>query len=253
MILTNKDFGPQFASKAKQKQVLQEVATLQAVNKKQKKIKKAVALFGKLLILAVVLAYVLSSIWGADAAYEQAYSNKTNLNISPEVLQQVQTSPEPSPVQVSSTPTPKPTKVIVAPTSKVKSTPKPTKKGIYRFVAAYNGSKINAKYIDSLFAACGNDTASVAKVVGIALAETGLGRDSGKTANFYGWYPNGNRKYDPSLAEMAKVMCKAVGNTGAYKNIGVNYDVTKRYTGSDGTGKWIERFNWAIKRMGVEK
>lgn len=215
--------------------------------------KKYANLFGRLIILSVTFGYVAGSIWGVSQPSTEAYTNKTNLNVSPSVYQSVQNNIDKEPVKVSVTPTPTGTPTPTKQVTRAVKQNGPTKKGIYRFIKAYGGSRITTKYADQLFESCGGDVQAVSKVIGIALAETGLGRDTKKTTNFYGWYPNGNRNYDPSLETMANTMCKAVGKSGAYYNIGANKSVTTKYTGADGTAKWIERFNWAIKRMGVEK
>lgn len=116
---------------------------------------------------------------------------------------------------------------------------------IREFVKSYKG-KISDTYFNQIVKACGEDASLVRTVVAISVAETGMGKATSNKSNFYGWFKNGNRKYDPSTQEMASEICRGVGKY--YRNIGKNEAVTKRYVGGN-VSNWTRNFNWAIKQM----
>ena len=226
------------------------ISTLDKRTKEGKRVAQATKMAGKLLILVIALFYVVRSIIIAHAAGIESSSVAVPTHLPICESQPVPTTLEPSNVPVSVTPDPTKAPAVKPKVIQAEKQNSPTKKGIYRFVRAYNSSRIDKKYVDTLFAKCGNDIQAVSRVVGIALAETGLGRDTKKTTNFYGWFANGDRNYDPKIEEMATVMCKAV--KGTYRYIGVNANVTATYTGNDGVSAWTKRYNWAMARMTIE-
>jgi len=124
------------------------------------------------------------------------------------------------------------------------------------FVRSYEGNKYTGNYLNALRVACETEE-DVKKVLSIGLAETGMGRDVDMNSNFYGWYPNMNRDFDPSYEEMATIMCNAV--EGPYKNLpsldsfswyvrGKPYD---QLTEAQKEGVQAEqgRFHWAMNQM----
>lgn len=227
------------------------ISTLDKRTKEGKRVSRATKVAGKLLILVVTLFYVISSATSAYAFGTEISRLQMPTIVPSAKIKQIPTPTPTSKVSVSITPTPSKIPNVKPKAVQSKTKAIPTKEGIYRFVSAYRGSRIDKKYVDILIGKCGNDIQAVSRVVGIALAETGLGRDTKKTANFYGWYPNGNRNYNPKVEEMATVMCKAV--KGSYRYIGVNAKVTATYTGNDGALAWTKRYNWAMSRMAISK
>lgn len=117
-------------------------------------------------------------------------------------------------------------------------------KKIDSFVVGYGGSRINANYLKVLRHQCG-DEKLLAKVVAMSVAETGMGRDTRNNSNFWGWFPSGNRGYDPSRKEMARVICNGVKKY--YYNM--TPERIKTYTGNDRTSNWGRIYLWAMNQM----
>jgi len=109
----------------------------------------------------------------------------------------------------------------------------------------YPGSRIDRDYLNKLELYCSEDTLRV--VIGISVAETSMGRNTNRDSNFWGYFKGGNRQYDPSREEMAKVICEGIAKS--YMNIGKNNRVTSIYTGNDSPITWTKNFNWAISQM----
>lgn len=110
----------------------------------------------------------------------------------------------------------------------------------------YNGS-FTVEYFDLLVENC--DEVTLRTVIAISVAETSMGRNTDKVSNFYGWFKDGDRNYDPSYEEMAIEICTGVG--GNY--IGIGDDITKvtRYVGS-GASAWLSNYRWAYAQMEVK-
>jgi len=117
---------------------------------------------------------------------------------------------------------------------------------IYAFARSYRGSRIDAKYFGYLKTEC--KTPEVLRtVIAISVAETGMGRDVKRQSNFYGWFAGGNRNYDPSQKEMAKVICNGVSKN--YMGVQSNKAKAVRYVGTSNVSGWMRNVNWAYNQM----
>lgn len=115
---------------------------------------------------------------------------------------------------------------------------------VSRFIKSYGG-RIDSEYLGYLRIYCSENT--LKSVIAISVSETGMGKATKKNTNYFGWYPNGNRKYDPSKEEMSKVICNGVSKY--YSEVGINNGLAKRYTGGDSTNTWLKNYNWALSKM----
>ncbi|HCC68114.1 TPA: hypothetical protein DEP90_02835, partial [Patescibacteria group bacterium] len=115
---------------------------------------------------------------------------------------------------------------------------------IRKFTQAYPGSRIDNEYFAYLDKYCSDET--LRTVIAISVAESSMGKNSKRNSNWYGWFKGGNRNYDPSQEEMAKVICTGVEKY--YLGIGSDNNKVKRYVGGDPTN-WMKNFNWAYNQM----
>ena len=118
---------------------------------------------------------------------------------------------------------------------------------IWQFIKSYKGSRIDYEYLSLVKLECSGDAKSVRTIIAISVAETGMGRDTKKYSNFFGYFKGGNRSYDPSKKQMAKDMCKAVTTT--YSGINNNYKLAIKYTGNDNPKSWWKNFQYAYNKM----
>jgi len=117
---------------------------------------------------------------------------------------------------------------------------------IDRFVATYNGSRMNKSYLKVLRDTCKNEK-TLELVVAVSVSETGMGRDTSNGSNFWGFFKGGNRGYDPSREQMAKDICKSF--SGYYSDVYKNKAKASRYTGEQDSSGWRYRVNWAMDKM----
>lgn len=112
------------------------------------------------------------------------------------------------------------------------------------YIKSYGG-RISDEYLAALRKYCNEDALRV--VVAISVAETSMGKNTKNNSNFYGYFYGGNRKYDPSIEEMSKVICNGVSKY--YMNIGKVESVTAKYTGNDRVVTWTKNFSTAFEAM----
>ncbi len=115
-----------------------------------------------------------------------------------------------------------------------------------QFTDIYRGSRIDNEYYSLLKENCTTEE-GLKLVIAISVAESGMGRDlPHRHSNFWGWFKNGDRNYDPSREEMAEVICKGIESY--YMGVNTNYDMAMRYVGYD-PSSWLNRVNWALGQM----
>jgi len=112
------------------------------------------------------------------------------------------------------------------------------------FVASYNGSRIDKKYLKVLRDTCNNEEV-LKRVIAMSVSETGMGRDTNNHSNLWGWFKGGDRSYDPSRQQMAKDIC--IGVKKYYYNM--TPENISRYTGNDRSGNWSRIYWWAMSKM----
>lgn len=121
-------------------------------------------------------------------------------------------------------------------------TPKDT---VAVFVSKYGG-RIDGEYLQALRMHCDENT--LKSVIAISVAETSMGKKTSRVTNYFGWFKNRDRNYDPSSKqEMAQEICKGIGDH--YNGVGNNQKLADRYTGSDSTSSWMKNYNWALSQM----
>ena len=114
-----------------------------------------------------------------------------------------------------------------------------------KYVKSYGG-RFTPEYLATLRKYCDEKTLEL--VVAISVAETGMGtaRQDRKT-NWYGYFYKGDRKYDPDMETMSRVICNGISKY--YSDVNVNYAKAKRYTGNDNTTTWMSNVNEALEQM----
>lgn len=120
------------------------------------------------------------------------------------------------------------------------------KDSIRDYIKSYGG-RIDDNYLAILREYCDEETLRV--VVAISVAETSMGKNTDKQANFWGYFYKGNRGYDPDRREMAEVICRGISKV--YMNIGVDRRITEIYTGGDRVNTWIGNFTIAFNEMAL--
>jgi len=115
---------------------------------------------------------------------------------------------------------------------------------VREFIKSYGG-RIDDHYLALLRSSCSEEALRI--VVAISVAESGMGKNTTRATNFFGWHKGGNRSYDPSVEEMAKEICRGVQRS--YMSIGRVERVTRVYTGGDRVATWTRNFNWAMEQM----
>lgn len=115
---------------------------------------------------------------------------------------------------------------------------------IKEYIVSYGG-RINDEYLASLRKYCDEDTLKL--VVAISVAETGMGKATDNYSNFYGYFYNGNRNYDPDYEEMSKVICNGISKY--YSDVAMNRGKAVKYTGGDNVDMWIKNVDNALSKM----
>ncbi len=116
------------------------------------------------------------------------------------------------------------------------------------FVASYPDSQLDGAYLDILEAEA-NDCQLLAQIVAIATAETGQGKTSPLSNNFWGWFLNGDREYNPDRITMSHDI--ATGIKEYYSAI--DSDIATIYTGGDRTSNWYSIYTWAMSEMPINQ
>jgi len=113
------------------------------------------------------------------------------------------------------------------------------------YVKSYGG-RFTPEYLANLRKYCSEDTLRL--VVAISVAETSMGkaRMDLKT-NWWGYHYGGNKRYDPDMETMSKVICNGVSKY--YYDVATNYDRAFTYTGGDDTNTWMGNVNEALEQM----
>lgn len=113
------------------------------------------------------------------------------------------------------------------------------------YVKSYGG-RFTPEYLATLRKYCDEKTLEL--VIAISVAETGMGtaRMDLKT-NRWGYHYRGNKKYDPDMETMSRVICNGIGKY--YSDVATNYDRAYTYTGGDDTNTWIGNVNAALEEM----
>lgn len=116
---------------------------------------------------------------------------------------------------------------------------------VKEYIDSYGG-RINDEYLATLRNYCDEETLKL--VIAISVAETGMGtaRMDLKT-NWWGYHYGGNKKYDPDMETMSRVICNGIGKY--YSDVATNYDRAYTYTGGDDTNTWIGNVNAALAEM----
>jgi hypothetical protein len=118
--------------------------------------------------------------------------------------------------------------------------------GVYTFTQTYKGSRIDTNYYNLLKENCKTE-GGLKLVVAISVAESGMGRDLPyREANFWGYFLNNDRNFDPSREEMARVICNGIETY--YMGVNNNTELARRYVGHD-PSDWLFRVNWALSQM----
>ena len=127
---------------------------------------------------------------------------------------------------------------------KVKTPLQPLGK-IEEYIIAYGG-RYDSEYLASLRNYCDEDTLKL--VIAISVAETGMGKARmDRNTNWYGYFYNGDRQYDPDVDTMSRVICNGIGKY--YSDVATNYDRAYAYTGGDNTKTWMGNVNEALSEM----
>lgn len=120
-----------------------------------------------------------------------------------------------------------------------------SKGGVDMFIATYGG-RIDGEYLQALRMHCDENT--LKSVIAISVAETSMGKKTDRKTNYFGWFKNRDRNYDPSSKqEMAHEICTGISDH--YKGVGGNSKLADRYTGGDSTSSWMKNYNWALSQM----
>lgn len=120
-----------------------------------------------------------------------------------------------------------------------------TGSSIENYIKSYGG-RFTPQYLESLRKYCSEDTLRL--VVAISVAETSMGkaRMDLKT-NWWGYHYGGDKRYDPDMETMSKVICNGVSKY--YYDVATNYDRAFTYTGGDDTNTWMGNVNEALEQM----
>lgn len=109
-------------------------------------------------------------------------------------------------------------------------------------------SNMDDKKLETIYHACKDDLYSTELVVAIAFAETTLNSaKSGKVSNYWGWFPGGDRGYDPDFEIMAQVICNGIRNN--YVGVESHRQLAITYTGNDRVDTWLHNVNFALSEM----
>lgn len=122
---------------------------------------------------------------------------------------------------------------------------KPIPENVKLFVASYPNAKMDNEYLQIIANRCNGDVELLESIVAMAVAETALGRETTFNANYWGWFKDGNRNYDPDKEEMATEIVNGVRNY--YPNL--THEAIVIYTGNDNPETWESIYNWAMSEM----
>lgn len=113
------------------------------------------------------------------------------------------------------------------------------------YVKRYGG-RFTPEYLATLRKYCDEDTLKL--VVAISVAETSMGKTRmDKNTNWYGYFYGGDKRYDPDMETMSRVICNGIGKY--YSDVNVNVSKARAYTGGDNTNVWMANVNKALERM----
>jgi len=189
-----------------------------------------------ILVLLILAIYVLLDLlvdkgWITTNEQRQVQATTQTITQAPVVPLEIR---EVSPVAQQTTPQ----------KQEVLKAPQPLTDNIEKYIARYGG-EYDTSYIKHLRNYC--DIPTLKLVVAISVAETGMGKTTDRNTNYFGYFYNGNRSYDPSQEEMAKVICRGIGKY--YSDVATNYEKAKRYTGNDHTTTWMGNVQKALLEM----
>jgi|GEM_PF-6202965 len=117
---------------------------------------------------------------------------------------------------------------------------------IRNYVYSYRGARIDKNYLKLLWESCNYDEETLKKVIAVSVIETGMGRDTKKSSNFWGYF-KGSRDYDPSREEMAMVICRAFN--GTYRSIIESRSSQDKYVGSIDAEQWRRDLVFVYNKM----
>ena len=120
-------------------------------------------------------------------------------------------------------------------------------KVIENFVFNVYKGRYSREYFDLLVENCSDE--GLRTVIALSVAESSMGKNSGRKSNWYGWFKGGNRNYDPSQEVMAKEICTGIENN--YLGIGTDNSKARKYVGHLST-TWLRNYRWAYNQMEVE-
>lgn len=99
----------------------------------------------------------------------------------------------------------------------------------------------------------------LASVLAISLTETGMGAARAnaeksspyyRKSNFWGWFKNRDRSYDPEQPEMAKEIVRGLGSGYGLIGQDMNMEMAKRYSGSDRAERWLKDYEGVLDALG---
>ena len=120
-------------------------------------------------------------------------------------------------------------------------------KAIESFVFDIYKGRYSREYFDLLVENCSEE--GLRTVIAISVAESSMGKNSKRKSNWYGWFKNGDRNYDPSQEEMAREICSGVEKS--YLGIGNDMSKARKYVGSV-SASWLSNYRWAYNQMEVK-
>jgi len=116
-------------------------------------------------------------------------------------------------------------------------------------------NKIDTHYIQTFFDYC-QDWEVVTEILAISGHETAFGATapSYMQYNFFGFFLGGNKRYDPSLEELAKQMCKRFTSNNHYHGKiitegKVDLRLAKIWSGNDRSQSWARAVEWFYAKL----
>lgn len=173
-------------------------------------------------------------------------NNFSQMLASPEVMGVAQEAPINEPYYE---PTP------VAPTSPIYEDPRFPK--VQNFVKTYPGSRIDDEYFN-LMVEKAPDLDTLMRAIAASVSETGMGKNAYqdvynpnkeqlKNSNYWAYFVDGDRAFDPEREEMLDYIYQAFGPGGRYQNL--TPERIDQYTGGDKSSNWGQIYRWAISQM----
>lgn len=121
----------------------------------------------------------------------------------------------------------------------------PTQDRVESYVKRYGG-RFTSEYLETLRKYCDEDTLKL--VVAISVAETSMGKTRmDKNTNWYGYFYGGDKRYDPDMGTMSRVICNGISKY--YSDVDTNYGKAVKYTGGSDTKVWMENVSMALEEM----